>query len=474
MKTLLLTIALVCTINANAQSEPPGIIWNKDIAASVSSSFNPDSIVKLSDGSILIMGNIFSDGIIIPEITKVSSTGEKIWQKTYPNLSNYYIFSGIVDNNGNIFTVLEGTGSSDASYVKLDSSGNFIWKKNVVIENYDTYISRLEALADNSILMSLDFESEDGSGDELGFSFAKYDTNGNQQWIKTKKYQNIPNSYGAAISAKDGGFFIVGSTAQVDGDEVGYIAKFDTQRNQLWEKEIDINTVNDTYFYDAIVNTNGDLMVAGVYELNNGNENYFVSKISSGGTEVWRKIYSLGSMDITALKLIEFSPSEYTLAFESIGDDSSTRVGYLKKIDNAGNTVWEHSYKNEIFNGLVAFVDIIKTNDNNLLMLTQKYDNSDNVDAKYGLYKMGGSLAVANIKSKSVSIYPNPSSHFINIKLEPNESISKYQLYNLSGQLIEEQKDPSSTISIKKLNSGTYIIKLYIGENIYTEKIIKN
>ncbi len=39
MKTLLLTIALVCTINANAQSEPPGIIWNKDIAASVSSSF---------------------------------------------------------------------------------------------------------------------------------------------------------------------------------------------------------------------------------------------------------------------------------------------------------------------------------------------------------------------------------------------------------------------------------------------------
>ena len=384
------------------------------------------------------------------------------------------MFSTTVDNNGNIFGVLENTGSLDGSYAKFDSSGNFLWQKFGKIENYRTFISKIEVLADNSILMSLDFDSEDGSGDESGFSFAKYDTNGNQQWIKTKKYQNIPNSYGAAISAKDGGFFIVGSTAQVDGDEVGYIAKFDAQRNQLWEKEIDINTVNDTYFYDASVNTNGDLMIAGVYELNNGNENYFVSKISSGGTEVWRKIYSLGSMDITALKLIEFSPNEYTLAFESIGDDSSTRVGYLKKIDNAGNTVWEHSYKNEIFNGLVAFVDIIKTTDNNLLMLTQKYDNSDNVDAKYGLYKMGGSLAVADIKSKSVSIYPNPSSHFINIKLEPNESISKYQLYNLSGQLIEEHKDPSSTISIKKLNSGTYIIKLYIGENIYTEKIIKN
>lgn len=474
MKTLLLTIALVCTINAKAQSEAPGIIWNKDIAASVSSSFNPESIVKLSDGSILIMSNIFVDGIIIPEITKVSSTGEKIWQKTYPNLSSYYIFSGIVDNSGNIFAVIEATSSSDASYVKLDSLGSFIWKKNVKIENYETYISRLEALADNSILMSLDFESEDGSGAESGFSFAKYDTNGNQQWIKTKKYQDIPNSYGAAISAKDGGFFIVGSTGQVDGDEVGYIAKFDAQRNLLWEKEIDINTVNDTYFYDAIVNTNGDLMIAGVYELNNGNENYFVSKISNNGTEVWRKIYSLGSLDITSLKLLEFSPNEYTLAFESNGDDSNTRVGHLKKIDNSGNTVWEHSYKNEIFNGLVDFVDIIKTTDNNLLMLTQKYNNSDKVDAKYGLYKMGGSLAVADIKSKAVSIYPNPSSHFINIKHEPTETINKYELYNLSGQLIEEQKDPSSTISIKKLNSGTYIIRLYIGKNIYTEKIIKN
>lgn len=474
MKTFLLSIALVCTVNSYAQSEAPGVLWNKDIAASVSSSFNPDNIIKLGDGSILITGNVFVDGIVSPELTKVSASGEKVWQKTYPNLSNFSMFSTTVDNNGNIFGVLENMGSLDGSYAKFDSSGNFLWQKFGKIENYRTFISKIEVLAENSILMSLDFESADGSGAESGFSFAKYDTNGNQQWIKTKKYQGVPNSYGAAISAKDGGFFIVGSTAQVDGDEVGYIAKFDAQRNQLWEKEIDINTVNDTYFYDASVNTNGDLMIAGVYELNNGNENYFVSKISSGGTEVWRKIYSLGSMDITALKLIEFSPNEYTLAFESIGDDSSTRVGYLKKIDNAGNTVWEHSYKNEIFNGLVAFVDIIKTTDNNLLMLTQKYDNSDNVDAKYGLYKMGGSLAVADIKSKSVSIYPNPSSHFINIKLEPNESIIKYQLYNLSGQLIEEQKDPSSTISIKKLNSGTYIIKLYIGENIYTEKIIKN
>ena len=74
---------------------------------------------------------------------------------------------------------------------------------------------------------------------------------------------------------------------------------------------------------------------------------------------------------------------------------------------------------------------------------------------------------------KSIHIYPNPSSHLIQIKALENLDIIETNLYNSLGvnqkiKLIDESMDLSS------LNSGVYILMIKTLEGVITKKIIKN
>ena len=74
---------------------------------------------------------------------------------------------------------------------------------------------------------------------------------------------------------------------------------------------------------------------------------------------------------------------------------------------------------------------------------------------------------------KSIHIYPNPSSHLIQIETLENLDIIETNLYNSLGvnqkiKLIDESMDLSS------LNSGVYILMIKTLEGVITKKIIKN
>lgn len=77
-----------------------------------------------------------------------------------------------------------------------------------------------------------------------------------------------------------------------------------------------------------------------------------------------------------------------------------------------------------------------------------------------------------------ISVYPNPITYFITLKIENwnNEKLF-YQLYNLSGKLLENNKvtDSETIISMKKLLPATYLLKVTDNnKTVKTFKIIKN
>ena len=76
------------------------------------------------------------------------------------------------------------------------------------------------------------------------------------------------------------------------------------------------------------------------------------------------------------------------------------------------------------------------------------------------------------------SIYPNPTSDFLNLKIE-NFKKQKYeiQIFNLNGKLLEtkEIENAESKIEMKSYAGSTYFIKVMQKEKeIKTFKIIKN
>ncbi len=85
-------------------------------------------------------------------------------------------------------------------------------------------------------------------------------------------------------------------------------------------------------------------------------------------------------------------------------------------------------------------------------------------------------LSVANFKAPSINIYPNPSSHQINIQTGVDARLEEVQLFDITGKLIEQQSSLLSsnhTLDIAHLAAGVYFIDVKIGQDVIREKIIK-
>lgn len=79
----------------------------------------------------------------------------------------------------------------------------------------------------------------------------------------------------------------------------------------------------------------------------------------------------------------------------------------------------------------------------------------------------------------SISIYPNPTSEILTLKIENlNHLELQYQLYESTGKIVEENgiKGNSTSIEVSHLQAAIYFLKIMNSENgeFKTYKIIKN
>ena len=74
---------------------------------------------------------------------------------------------------------------------------------------------------------------------------------------------------------------------------------------------------------------------------------------------------------------------------------------------------------------------------------------------------------------KNIHLYPNPSSHLIQIETLESLEIIEINLYNTLG-VNQKIKQSDETIDLSYLNNGIYILIIKTSEGIQTKKIIKN
>ena len=88
--------------------------------------------IELTDGSLLIAGNLFNESSIFEPnqtlLIKLSAQGNKLWHKTYPIKNFARALDVTTDADGNIYLA----GAPDA--MKLDSNGNIRW---IFEDDYD-------------------------------------------------------------------------------------------------------------------------------------------------------------------------------------------------------------------------------------------------------------------------------------------------------------------------------------------------
>ena len=122
---------------------------------------------------------------------------------------------------------------------------------------------------------------------------------------------------------------------------------------------------------------------------------------------------------------------------------------------------------------------------------SKNYTYNDNITADGGrriYYRIktvqkDGSLAYSAVFSLHVpsnavlSIFPNPSSSgFVSIKMNINTALGKIAVYNLQGKMMLNQNitftDNLYKLNISFLQSGTYMVKVWVNEKMYMQKLV--
>lgn len=96
------------------------------------------------------------------------------------------------------------------------------------------------------------------------------------------------------------------------------------------------------------------------------------------------------------------------------------------------------------------------------------------------VYDLGYHVGVSSsdLNNTGISIYPNPTSSFVDVKLTENSSgIFQISVYDIQGRMVippSKYQGTGCTLNLSKLNAGIYFLKVINNSNTGIYKILKN
>ncbi len=432
--------------------------------------------------------------------------------------------------------ILLNQNSSDGFVAKYNDQGDVVWAKGLIgnsmqkvnglaLDNFDNlyltgqYVSEIDLDPNAGVAMQIT-SSGNGFQESNGF-VAKWDTNG--QYIWGGSYQSF-SCEGLKIEADESGnIYLIGNfKGSLDIDitmtsdiysrtnKSVFIVKMDSSQNLLWGKVIDgVNSGSNNYYY-SLANTcaldnDGNLFVGGGFSgetffgygdtsynftSNNVYQDAFIQKLDVNGNHQWTKVFGGTSMDyVTDLKTSDDGQLYSTGVFASNVQFDTDNSSFT--VDAKGNDLYIMSWD---LNGGFHWVQTIGGQCDNSYSAAIAHDGNQNI---YGtgmfsgtielapsqyifgngwedciVYKIGGQLNVSeNALETSSSVYPNPVNEILYFKFYNGKNPDLVEVIDLTGRIVISEKF-NNQLSVKSLNNGTYIVRLFKGQEIYGTKRI--
>ena len=492
MKTKLFTIAAFINF-VFISAQVPIVEWKKK-SGDISFNF-AQRIITTLDGDFITTGIKYSNNKSNISVTKLNSNGNILWQKDLEHIENTGSYSIQSTSDGEYILAGYISNKKGDSYdengliIKLNNSGDIQWQKILGGSSTDEFKS-IETTSDGGYIVAGSSNSNDGDVNENNGStdvwIVKLNSVGNILWQKS--LGGIYNDrIGKIINSKDGGYVIAGSTITNRGTFPEENLNFDAwvvKLNSLgvveWGKTFggsgadvaySLKQTLDEGFIIAGMNNSSDGDIIG----NNGAQDSWIIKLNNIGELQWQK--SLG-----------------TEVFEMVTSIDLTKDGGYILSGKTSNTEMEIS-DGASNNGLNAFV--IKLNDIGLIQWQKiisetgyEYPKSI-IEDKDGDYVIAGfnkfnldydawivKLATENLtntifKTKSFTMYPNPTTSIINFESPNNSKIGKVVISELTGKTLIKLTENTKRIDIQNLSKGLYLIEVYFDNEKFIGKFLK-
>lgn len=416
-------------------------------------------------------------------VVKLTSSGNLSWAKKIGGTlrddayslkldasSNVIItgtFAGTVDfDPGTGTSNLVSVGSQDIFILKLNSSGNYVWAKN---------IGSLTADCGWGVAV-------DGTGNVFA-----------------------TGSYTGTADFDPGNSSTFNMTASANKDI--FILKLDASGNFGWAKSI--GGANDEEGFSIAVDGTGNIAVTGFFygtvdfdpgsgtsNLTSTGYDVFIIKITSAGVFSWAKNIGGSVADYGKSVTFDGSGNVYTSGYfmstvdfdPGSGTSNLTSKGaadaFLLKLSSSGNFTFARQ-----FGGTATDqgLSLILNSSNNIYMTglfssTVDFDpGSATVNLTAGgnydtfILKLDMATGIDEINNNfNYSIFPNPSNGKFNIETE-NSFINTIEIFDIVGKKIYSKlniKNTKSEVDISNQNNGVYFINVTTNKINFTTKII--
>ncbi len=442
-------------------------------------------------------------------------------------------------------------GNNDLWVTKLDADGNITW--NVPIagsgnEEKAMVISTLNGYIISLVTNSSDFDFAHTGAVSKDVWIIKLDESGNTLW-KKRLQGSLDDDISKLKKIDNNEFLVLANSLSGDGDfsanaapniNKGFLLKFDTNGNLQLNAKIESADIQQPNFANEVYLLNNEYIIGGkeksVYTYNNYDYNVFKAlfyKISATGNMMWRTNYIKQATPGDNQVVFIDRASDGNIVFFGIEELNTYFVGYtwMIKLDNSGNIInnspltygarlhdlkktdtgrfvlaaslynlnvppstGAYYYRMIFVNPLATTQDVsstIKTqqvglenynfsitnNNKVILFLTEfnapSWSNNRNVfisSLPVPPVPIPPVLSVneASEAGNKIYVYPNPATDFIKI----SEKMDTLVLYDVTGKEIIKVKN-SNVVDLKNLSAGTYILRAKNKQADQSFKIIK-
>ncbi len=176
-------------------------------------------------------------------------------------------------------------------------------------------------------------------------------------------------------------------------------------------------------------------------------------------------------------KFAKIRSSNYEVAFENRTEfpqnDTNAEIEYVWDFGDGSDLVVYNNKTNPVFMNINPIHQYLDSNEYNV-QLTVRYNGCESITNNIIIPTYTGIEEVIN-DNISLNIYPNPASHFTNIKAEGVNGNAKIIIYNEIGKQIQSINVSSvngvieKQIETKKYEKGVYLVKI-ISEGIETSQ----
>ncbi|MFY7672223.1 hypothetical protein ACOSP6_14155 [Tenacibaculum sp. MEBiC06402] len=383
-----------------------------------------NSVIATNDGGYAILGYTSStDGDITSKtsddtdflLLKYDSQDELQWYKLYggsnddrgnqilTTLDNGFVVFGFSNSNDN--DVTENNGNSDFWVSKLDASGTIQWEKSFGFSGRD-YGTSLTLTSDGGFLLvgELDVTASGGQGNSAAarqhaggdFWAIKLDANGTKEWSKYYggSFSDTPQG---VVQLDDGSYIFSGFSDSSDVDITDnkgsydfWIIKINSTGTLIWRKNFGGTEIDESY--DIKKTPDGNLILVGDtrssdkdVSRNNGGADLWVIKITPDGDLVWQK--NFGGSNFDAGRAVKnTADGGFVICGSSRSSDrdfinKGQNDAWVIKISASGSTEWQQFVGGTEIDILY---DVVETSNGSFIAVGESTSNDEDIEENKG------------------------------------------------------------------------------------------